>query len=187
MAAPTCTFDEHSLRSIAKRLSDPYDGCPDRCVSAGADTIAWIALQLMGFLLLVAVEVFIIWQANVENKSKVFEHELIDLHATPARDEWPTDTPGTDEYLETGSVDSTSSDLKDSTQARKYARVPWFWLPVAGQLYLTYLITTSCFGTLDIEMTNGLLAFSIATILSTWILAVVGLAGAINENAAGNW
>ena len=188
MAATTRTLDDLSLLSgtLAKRLSDLYDISPDRCTLDKADKVAWISLQLMGFLLLVGIEFVFITQALVGNESKVFAHELTNLHATSARDGQSTDTTVTHEHLESGIANINSSVPKRSTQARKYVRIPWFWLPVVGQLYLAYLITISCFGMLDIELTNGILAFLVATIASTWILAVGGLAGAIQETGEGD-
>jgi hypothetical protein len=139
----------------------------------------------MGLLLLVSIEAVFVMQAIIGNEPKGFEHELTNMHSTSAQDGEPSDADVTDEHLESGIANINSSVPKRSTQARKYARIPWFWLPVIGQLYLAYLITVSCFGMLDIELTSGVFAFLVAATVSTWIFALSGLVGAIQETGEG--
>lgn len=138
---------------------------------------------MMILLLLGGIEFAILRSLQNEKNLKLTEQELTTLPATSTRGEPRSATIVSDHSLESGIAVTSNLLSKQATQPRKYARIPWFWLPVAGHVFMAFLITRTCFDLFNVGMTGLTAFFLIFMMASSCIGAITGIGVASEETS----
>jgi hypothetical protein len=151
------------------------------CPVDKGDAVAWISLQLLLLLLLVNIEMAIVFDLKNERKPTATELELNTLSATSTSAGGQADATRDEHSLESDITAEPEDTAKITPKLRKYTRMPWFWLPVAGQVYMCSQIAMSCYELSDLYDTGLRMFFIVVTVLVACGFTIIGFSIACIE------